>query len=73
MNLNVRNRACDRAVAKYELTHAVRSHIGSDDDAFNAIRQREDEVRALRARLSQSSPWNPVGHAILISVLHSSP
>ena len=39
-------RAADRAVAKYELTHAVRSHIGSDDDAFNAIRQREDEVRA---------------------------
>ena len=33
-------------MAKYELTHAVRSHIGSDDDAFNAIRQREDEVRS---------------------------
>lgn len=33
----------DRAVAKYELVHAVRSHIGADDDAFNAIRQREDE------------------------------
>ncbi len=23
--------------------HSVRSHIGADDDAFNAIRQREDE------------------------------
>jgi len=30
-------------VAKYELMHSVRSHIGADDDAFNAIRQREDE------------------------------
>ena len=30
-------------MAKYELVHAVRSHIGADDDAFNAIRQREDE------------------------------
>lgn len=37
------NRPQDRAVAKYELVHAVRSHIGADDDAFNAIRQREDE------------------------------
>jgi hypothetical protein len=25
-------------VAKYELLHAVRSHIGADNDAFNAIR-----------------------------------
>ena len=33
----------DRKVAKYELLHSVRSHIGADDDAFNAIRQREDE------------------------------
>nr|BBJ25283.1 3-ketoacyl-ACP synthase-2 [Coccomyxa sp. Obi] len=37
------NRPQDRAVAKYELVHSVRSHIGADDDAFNAIRQREDE------------------------------
>ena len=36
-------RAADRGVAKYELLHAVRSHIGADNDAFNAIRQREDE------------------------------
>ena len=25
------------------MTLTVRSHIGADDDAFNAIRQREDE------------------------------
>ncbi|CAK0756109.1 hypothetical protein CVIRNUC_002426 [Coccomyxa viridis] len=37
------NRPADRGVAKYELMHSVRSHIGADDDAFNAIRQREDE------------------------------
>ena len=36
-------RPADRKVAKYELMHSVRSHIGADDDAFNAIRQREDE------------------------------
>jgi hypothetical protein len=36
-------RAADRKVAKYELVHCVRSHIGADDDSFNAIRQREDE------------------------------
>ena len=49
-------RAADRAVAKYELTHAVRSHIGSDDDAFNAIRQREDEVRAPHRTTSPPKP-----------------
>ena len=36
-------RAADRSRAKYEMTLTVRSHIGADDDAFNAIRQREDE------------------------------
>ena len=36
-------RPADRKVAKYQLMHSVRSHIGADDDAFNAIRQREDE------------------------------
>ena len=39
----VHRRPADRGVAKYELMHSVRSHIGADDDAFNAIRQREDE------------------------------
>ena len=33
----------DRSTAKYEIVHSVRTHIGADDDAFNAIRQREDE------------------------------
>ena len=37
------HRADDKARAKYELVHTVRSHIGADDDAFNAIRQLEDE------------------------------
>ena len=32
-------RASDRAAAKYELIHSVRTHIGGDDDCFNAIRQ----------------------------------
>ena len=33
----------DARRAKYEMMLTVRSHIGADDDAFNAIRQREDE------------------------------
>ncbi|KAK9841816.1 hypothetical protein WJX81_004960 [Elliptochloris bilobata] len=37
------NKPGDAARAKYEMTLTVRSHIGADDDAFNAIRQREDE------------------------------
>lgn len=36
-------RGVDAGRAKYEMTLTVRSHIGADDDAFNAIRQREDE------------------------------
>ena len=59
-------RAVDRAVAKYELTHSVRSHIGADDDAFNAIRQREDEegIRGILLQVpDQAASCSPPGAA----------
>jgi 3-ketoacyl-CoA synthase len=37
------NRPQDRFRAKYVLKHLVRTHLGSDDEAYNAVIQREDD------------------------------
>jgi len=37
------NRPRDRLRAKYVLKHLVRTHLGSDDEAYNAVIQREDD------------------------------
>lgn len=36
------NRACDRAKAKYELQHLVRTHLGSSTAAYNCVVQEPD-------------------------------
>ncbi|KAL9855269.1 3-ketoacyl-CoA synthase 20 [Arabidopsis thaliana] len=36
------NRSSDRCRSKYQLIHTVRTHKGSDDNAFNCVYQRED-------------------------------
>ncbi len=44
VNLGVRaaRRPRDRARAKYELTHSVRTHLGAEDDAFGCMGNGED-------------------------------
>ncbi|KAI3985359.1 hypothetical protein MKX01_033673 [Papaver californicum] len=38
------NKFQDKRQAKYKLVHTVRTHFGSDDEAFKCVRQCEDEV-----------------------------
>eukprot|EP00003_Mantamonas_plastica_P021945 TRINITY_DN3636_c0_g1_i1.p1 TRINITY_DN3636_c0_g1~~TRINITY_DN3636_c0_g1_i1.p1 ORF type:complete len:555 (+),score=179.49 TRINITY_DN3636_c0_g1_i1:1595-3259(+) len=47
------NKFQDGFRAKYELQHAVRTHIGADDDAFKSIYQEQDETGRLGVRLSK--------------------
>lgn len=37
------NKPADRFRAKYRLKHLVRTHLGSDDEAYNAVIMREDD------------------------------
>ncbi|KAM5574503.1 hypothetical protein ABKV19_013782 [Rosa sericea] len=37
------NRKQDKDMAKYELEHLVRTHIGSDDEAYQSVFQKSDE------------------------------
>ncbi|KAK9838154.1 hypothetical protein WJX81_004882 [Elliptochloris bilobata] len=66
------NRPRDRARAKYELVHSVRTHLGCEDDAFGCMGNGEDEEgvrgvflrrnviavagRALKANLTRLGP-----------------
>lgn len=68
----VMNRADDKARAKYQLTHSVRSHIGADDDAFNAIRQLEDE-QGRRGILLQRNVVSAAGQALKTNIAALAP
>lgn len=66
------HRADDKARAKYQLTHSVRSHIGADDDAFNAIRQLEDE-QGRRGILLQRNVVSAAGQALKTNIAALAP
>ncbi|XP_057250474.1 3-ketoacyl-CoA synthase 7-like [Beta vulgaris subsp. vulgaris] len=48
------NRKCDRKVAKYELQHIVRTHLGAKDDAYTCVFQKADEDGKVGVRLSRT-------------------
>ncbi|KAJ9551727.1 hypothetical protein OSB04_015772 [Centaurea solstitialis] len=47
------NRPGDRRRAKYKLLHVVRTHCGSDDTAFNCVRQEQDDTGKTGVSLSK--------------------
>ncbi|KAJ9551724.1 hypothetical protein OSB04_015769 [Centaurea solstitialis] len=47
------NRPADRRRAKYKLLHVVRTHYGSDDTAFNCVRQEQDDTGKTGVTLSK--------------------
>ncbi|XP_074321343.1 3-ketoacyl-CoA synthase 7-like [Silene latifolia] len=47
------NRSCDRDVAKYELQHLVRTHLGAKDDAYTCVFQKADDVGNVGVSLSR--------------------
>ncbi|KAL9248127.1 hypothetical protein vseg_021485 [Gypsophila vaccaria] len=48
------NRNCDRDVAKYELQHLVRTHLGARDDAYSCVFQKADDQGNVGVSLSRS-------------------
>lgn len=48
------NRKSDRDIAKYELQHLVRTHLGSKDGSYNCVYQREDDEGYTGVSLSRS-------------------
>ncbi|KAK9929279.1 hypothetical protein M0R45_026383 [Rubus argutus] len=58
------NRKQDKGIAKYEVEHLVRTHIGSDDEAYQSVFQKSDEdgietlvaTKALKTNLSALGP-----------------
>jgi 3-ketoacyl-CoA synthase len=47
------NRRDDARRAKYVLGHLVRTHLGGEDDAFNAVIQREDDEGVLGVKIGK--------------------
>ncbi|KAB2628427.1 3-ketoacyl-CoA synthase 7-like [Pyrus ussuriensis x Pyrus communis] len=47
------NRKQDEGIAKYELQHLVRTHIGSDDQAYESVFQQPDEAGHVGVSLSR--------------------
>ncbi|CAN6720173.1 unnamed protein product [Malus baccata var. baccata] len=47
------NRKQDKGIAKYELQHLVRTHIGSDDQAYESVFQQPDEAGHVGVSLSR--------------------
>ncbi|KAK9691930.1 hypothetical protein RND81_09G229700 [Saponaria officinalis] len=48
------NRNSDRDVAKYELQHLVRTHLGARDDAYSCVYQKADDQGNVGVSLSRS-------------------
>ncbi|KNA04300.1 hypothetical protein SOVF_200920, partial [Spinacia oleracea] len=48
------NRKSDRKVAKYELQHVVRTHLGAKDDAYGCVFQKADEEGKVGVSLSRT-------------------
>lgn len=47
------NKAQDMARSKYELTHTVRTHKGSDESSYNCVYQREDDKGVVGVSLAR--------------------
>ncbi|KAK9093808.1 hypothetical protein Scep_025277 [Stephania cephalantha] len=47
------NKAGDRARSKYQLIHTVRTHKGSDDNSYNCVYQREDNIGTIGVSLAR--------------------
>ncbi|KAG9441517.1 hypothetical protein H6P81_017371 [Aristolochia fimbriata] len=52
----VTNRSTDRARAKYELQHLVRTHFGAHDNAYCCVQQEQDEEGHVGISLSKDLP-----------------
>ncbi|BFG19814.1 hypothetical protein CerSpe_060880 [Prunus speciosa] len=48
------NRKQEKRIAKYELQHLVRTHIGSDDEAYQSVFQQPDEAGHVGVLLSRA-------------------
>ncbi|CAL8998071.1 unnamed protein product [Prunus brigantina] len=48
------SRKRDKRIAKYELQHIVRTHIGSDDEAYQSVFQQLDEAGHVGVSLSRA-------------------
>ncbi|KAI3818486.1 hypothetical protein L1987_12294 [Smallanthus sonchifolius] len=46
------NKNHDRARAKYELVHMIRTHKGAEDSSYNSVQQREDDKGIVGVSLS---------------------
>lgn len=66
------NRKKDRAVAKYELSHVVRTHIGASDSAYQCVYQREDDTRQTGVHLSKDL-MAIAGHALKANITSLGP
>ncbi|KAL2941049.1 3-ketoacyl-CoA synthase 5, partial [Bienertia sinuspersici] len=64
------NRKCDREVAKYELQHIVRTHLGAKDDAYRTPMRRESRGVTLQngSARGRGSIENELDHARASSV-----
>ncbi|KAM1087059.1 hypothetical protein ACFX2B_012484 [Malus domestica] len=47
------NRSSDHRRSKYQLMHAVRTHKGADDRAYNCVFQKEDDTKSVGVALSK--------------------
>ncbi|XP_048232025.1 3-ketoacyl-CoA synthase 7-like [Ricinus communis] len=48
------NRKCDRQLAKYELKHLIRTHLGSKDTSYKCVVQQPDDEGFIGVSLSRS-------------------